>query len=235
MRRVPVGERVNRIQAFALHMCDRGGVDREQVFASTARMRRDLADLLAGLDERALTTPSLCAGWDVLTCAAHTAPDADGSLAGFMLAVLRYGGPHRANTGLAKRLADQGRDAVVSALRENADQRISPPVVREYGQFTDQIIHGVDIRRPIAVPWEPEPDDVRAALGFLTGGRAAGFVRRGVLAGLRFDAADVGFESGSGPVVRGRGVDMAAAICGRSAVLRDLTGDGVHLLRDRIT
>jgi uncharacterized protein (TIGR03083 family) len=210
-------------------------VDREQVFAATARMRRDLADLLVGLDERALATPSLCAGWDVLTCAAHTAPDGNDSLARFTLAMLRYGGPHRANTGLAKRLADRGRDAVVAELRQNADQRISPPGVREYGQFTDQIVHGVDIRRPIGVPWETEPDDVRAALGFLTGGRAVGFVRRGVLAGLRFDAVDVGFESGDGPVVQGRGVDLAAALCGRTAVLEDLTGDGVPILLSRIT
>jgi len=219
----------------AFHMCDCDCVDREQVFASTARMRRDLADLLADLDERELATPSLCAGWDVLTCAAHTAPDADSTAARFVLAMVRYGGPHRANNGLAKQLADQGRDAVVAALRDNADLRISPPGVREYGQFTDQIVHGVDIRRPIGVPWEPEPDDVRAALGFLTRGRVVGFVPRGVLAGLRVDAVDVGFTSGEGAVVRGRGVDLAAALCGRVAVLDDLTGDGVSILRSRIT
>jgi uncharacterized protein (TIGR03083 family) len=214
-------------------MCDCAYVDREQVFAATARMRRDLADLLAGLDDRALATPSLCAGWDVLTCAAHTA-DVDGSVARFMLAMVRYGGPHRANTGMAKRFAGRGRDAVVASLRENADRRVSPPGVREYGPFTDQVIHGVDIRRPIGVPWDPEPDYVRAALGFLTRGRVVGFVPRGVLAGLRVDAVDVGFESGAGPALRGRGVDLAAALCGRVAVLDDLTGDGVPILRSRI-
>jgi uncharacterized protein (TIGR03083 family) len=197
-------------------------------------MRRDLADLLAGLDERTLATPSLCAGWDVLTCGAHTALVADGSLAGFMVAMVRYGGPHRANSGTAKRLAGRGRDAVVASLREQADRRVSPPGVREYGPFTDQIVHGVDIRRPIGVPWEPEPDDVRAALGFLTAGRAVGFVRRGVLTGLRIDAVDVGFGSGEGLVVRGRGVDLAAALCGRVAVLDDLTGEGVSILRSHI-
>jgi uncharacterized protein (TIGR03083 family) len=196
-------------------------------------MRRDLADLIAELDDRALSTPSLCAGWDVLTCAAHTA-DVDGSMARFMLAMVRYGGPHRANTGMAKRFAGQGRDAVVASLRENADRRVSPPGVREYGPFTDQLVHGLDIRRPIGVPWEPEADDVRAALGFLTDGQVIGFVRRNVLAGLRVDALDVGFESGDGLVVRGRGVDLAAALCGRAAVLEDLTGEGVPILRSRI-
>jgi uncharacterized protein (TIGR03083 family) len=176
---------------------------REQVFVTTSRMRRDLADLIAGLDERALATPSMCAGWDVLTCVAHTAC-LDGSLAGFMLAMVRYGGPHRANTGMARRLADQGRDAVVASLRGNADRRISPPGVREYGQFVDQMIHGFDIRRPIGVRRDPEPDDVRAALGFLTTGRTVGFVRRGVLTGLRVDAVNVAFQSGDGPMVRGR-------------------------------
>jgi uncharacterized protein (TIGR03083 family) len=214
-------------------MCDRGPVDREQIFAATARMRRDLADLLERLDDRALATPSLCAGWDVLTCAAHTA-DVDGSIARFMLAMVRYGGPHRANTGMAKRFAGQGRDAVVASLRENADRRVSPPGVHEYGPFTDQLVHGVDIRRPIGVPWDPEPDDVRAALGFLTRGRVVGFVGRDVLPGLRFDAVDVGFQTGDGPVVQGRGIDLAAALCGRVAVLDDLTGDGVPILGSRI-
>jgi uncharacterized protein (TIGR03083 family) len=209
-------------------------VDRERVFAATARMRRDLAGLLDGLNERALATPSMCSGWDVLTCAAHTVPEASGSTVRFLAAAVRYGGPHRATTGMAKRLASRGRDAVVTSLRENADCRVCPPVVRELGPLTDQVVHGLDIRRPIGVPWEPDGVDVRAAMAFLTTRHAPGFVRRGVLAGLRIDAADVEFATGDGPVVRGRGVDLAAALCGRVAVLEELTGDGVPLLQARV-
>jgi uncharacterized protein (TIGR03083 family) len=210
-------------------------VDREGVFAATTRMRRELADLLAGLDDARLATPSLCAGWDVLTCAAHTAAGLTGSTAGFLVSVVRYGGPHRATTGTARRLAAHGRDAVVAALREQADRRVAPPGVREYGPFTDQIVHGLDIRRPLGLAWEPGHEEVRAALDFLTGDRAFGFVRRGVLDGLRFEAQDVPFTSGDGPQLRGRGVDLAAAVCGRVAVLDDLRGDGVAVLRGRLS
>lgn len=220
--------------AVAHGLCHCGPMEQEQVFAATARMRRGLAELLADLDQRQLATPSLCVGWDVLTCAAHTAPTANGSTARFMLAVLRYGGPHRANTALAKRLAARGRDAVVELLQENADRRVCPPGVREYGPFADQVVHGLDIRRPLGVRWEPENEDVRAVLGFLTSGRAVGFVRRGVLTGLRVDAEDVEFAMGNGPVVRGRGVDLAAALCGRASVVEDLTGEGIRTLRDRL-
>lgn len=212
-----------------------GPMEQDAVFAATTRMRRALADVLAGLDNARLATPSLCAGWDVLTCAAHLAHGAVGSTAGFLVSAVRYGGPHRATTGTATRLAARGRDAVVATLREYAGREVCPPGVREYGPFTDHIVHGLDIRRPLGLPWEPEHDDVVAALGFLTGGRAFGFIRRGALAGLRVEAQDVPFASGDGPVLRGRGVDLAAAVCGRTAVLGDLTGDGVAVLRGRLS
>ena len=46
-------------------------VDRERVFASSALERHRLADLVDDLNETQLATPSLCAGWNVKTVAAH--------------------------------------------------------------------------------------------------------------------------------------------------------------------
>ena len=43
----------------------------DQIFAAVAAERRKIADLIDTLDEDALATPSLCAGWDVKTVAAH--------------------------------------------------------------------------------------------------------------------------------------------------------------------
>ena len=45
-------------------------VDDQFVFAAVAAQRRNFADLIEGLDEAQLATPSLCAGWDVKTVAA---------------------------------------------------------------------------------------------------------------------------------------------------------------------
>ncbi|MBV8860340.1 MAG: maleylpyruvate isomerase N-terminal domain-containing protein [Mycobacterium sp.] len=46
-------------------------VDRNLVFSAVAGQRRQIADLIDYLDDEELATPSLCAGWDVITVAAH--------------------------------------------------------------------------------------------------------------------------------------------------------------------
>jgi uncharacterized protein (TIGR03083 family) len=46
-------------------------VSREFVFAAVADERHRMANLLDGLGAAQLATPSLCAGWDVATVAAH--------------------------------------------------------------------------------------------------------------------------------------------------------------------
>jgi hypothetical protein len=45
-------------------------VNRQFVFAAVADERRRIADVLESLDDAQLSTPSLCAGWDIKTVAA---------------------------------------------------------------------------------------------------------------------------------------------------------------------
>lgn len=47
-------------------------------------------------------------------------------------------------------------------------------------------------------------------------------------AGLRFEATDLDWTCGSGPVVRGTGEALALGLTGRSVVLAELAGDGVR-------
>jgi hypothetical protein len=58
-------------------------VDRETLFTATANERRRVADLIADLDDAQLATPSLCAGWDVKTVAAHLVSTLTDGLPGF--------------------------------------------------------------------------------------------------------------------------------------------------------
>jgi Mycothiol maleylpyruvate isomerase N-terminal domain len=53
-------------------------MEREHIFDAVAAERRRIADLLDALDEEALATPSLCAGWDVKTVAAAPRPSPGG-------------------------------------------------------------------------------------------------------------------------------------------------------------
>jgi uncharacterized protein (TIGR03083 family) len=46
-------------------------VEKRYVFAAVADERRQIANLLDGLDDSQLVTPSLCSGWDIKTVAGH--------------------------------------------------------------------------------------------------------------------------------------------------------------------
>ena len=80
-------------------------IEREQIFRAVAAERRSIADLIDTLDEDALATPSLCAGWDVKTVAAHLVSVFADSFWRFQWAALRHGGFNRAIDELARRRA----------------------------------------------------------------------------------------------------------------------------------
>ncbi|WP_331272367.1 maleylpyruvate isomerase family mycothiol-dependent enzyme [Motilibacter aurantiacus] len=207
----------------------------DSVFALVADRRRQVADLVEMLDERQLATPSLCVGWDVRTVAAHLTESAAPNVPGMLLAVLRAGGrPHRANAELARRSAQRSAREIADRLRQRADSRFAPPFAGPRAPLTEVLVHEGDIRLPLGLAYEPGPEHVRPALEFLATGRPVGFVPRGRLAALRLDAHDLGQAWGSGALVRGRGIDLVLAACGRPAALRDAEGEGVGLLRERL-
>ncbi len=208
---------------------------RDDVFAASAAERRALADTLDRLDDAQLATPSLCGGWDVRTVAAHLASAVLPSKGAFLVALLRSGfRPHVANDHEARRVAARPFPEVVHALRANADSRFAPPVVGARGPLTDALVHGADVCVPLGLPHHPAGDHVRLALDFVTSGRPVGFVPRGRLLGLELVADDLGWSWGAGDRVAGRGIDVLAAACGRTAVLDRLLGPGCTPLRRRL-
>ena len=62
---------------------------------------------------------------------------------------------------------------------------------------------------------------------------AIGFTPRRRVAGLRFEATDLDWARGTGPVVAGPAEALMLAITGRSVALTDLDGPGVPILRSR--
>lgn len=206
------------------------------MFEAVERNRTAFADLVGGLTEEQLGHPSLCDAWDCRTVAGHLAAASSPEMGEFLRALVRAGGnPHRANTALAVAAADRPTADLVALLRTRASNRATPPVVGPRGPLTDAIVHAVDIAFPLGLPLDPAPADVRTALEFVTTGRPVGFVGRGWLSGLRLIADDAGFVHGSGAEVRGHGVDVLVAACGRTAALNRVHGPGVALLRARIT
>ncbi|MGY1856045.1 maleylpyruvate isomerase family mycothiol-dependent enzyme [Modestobacter sp. SYSU DS0290] len=204
-------------------------------FVLAAVRRRAVADLIAGLDDAQLATPSLCAGWDVRTVGAHLADAAaPGALGEFARDLVRARGRlHRANDEAARRAGRRPVAETVALLRERADSRFTPPVTGPRAPLTEVLVHEGDMRLPLGLPFAPDPAAVRVALEFVTTGRPVGFVPRGRLRGLRLVATDLDWSAGDGAEVRGRGVDLLLAACGRGAVLPELDGPGRRLLEDR--
>ena len=208
-------------------------VGRDVVFAAVADERRRLATLLEGLDDDQLASPSLCAGWDVKTVAAHLVSDFSDGFWGFLAAGLRYRGMHRGIDQLARRRAQLPVGEIIATLRAQADFRLSPPVTGPVSGLTDVLVHGGDIRIPLSLPFEPDPQLVTLTLDFLAGPTPFGFIPRNRLRGIRLHATDLDRTWGDGPELRGPGAALMMTVLGRDALVPALDGPGLPVLRHR--
>jgi uncharacterized protein (TIGR03083 family) len=206
-----------------------------EILAMIADDRRRIADLVESLSPQELDTPSLCSQWTVREVVGHLTAAIAAPRRLFLPLLLRTGfNMHEANSRLARMMGGRPVADLVAVLRDNAEKPFRPPIVGYPGQLTDLQVHGQDIRRPLGLPHGLLPDRLRVSLDFLVGGRAPGFVPRSRPAGLRFEATDLDWAWGAGPLVRGTAEAVMLALTGRAVVLAELDGDGVAVLRDRL-
>jgi uncharacterized protein (TIGR03083 family) len=205
------------------------------ILAMIGEQRRWTADLIDSLTDEQLSAPSLCAQWTVKEVAAHLYAAVASRRRELLVLTLRNGfNLHKANALHAQAAARRPAAELAAGLREHAGVRFRPPIVGYHGPLTDLHVHGQDIRRPLGLPAVLRPEAVRVSLDFLVGGRAVGFTPKRRPAGLRFEATDLGWAWGTGPVVRGTGEALMLALTGRTVALADLDGDGVSALRARL-
>jgi uncharacterized protein (TIGR03083 family) len=206
------------------------------VFPLIATERRRLADGLEGLDPGVWETPSLCAGWTVHVVAAHLNAPWEASVPTVLVEVVRARSLAGGFDRLARKLADRLPPAAcVAGLRDNADSHFTPPGAGAEAPLTDVIVHGVDMLQPSGRAVDIDPVALVTSLGYLTRGNVKGFVPKGRIDGLAFEASDLEFRAGVGPdVVRGPALALCAAICGRRPVLDQLSGEGLTTLASRI-
>ncbi len=206
----------------------------DELFAAITQQRLRTADTLDRLVPTAWETPSLCDGWTVRDVVGHMLMPLEVSVPRLLVKMITARGFNGASRALSREIA-ASRDpaALVAALRERAGKRFTPPGLGPIAPLTDICVHTRDIERPLGIASTLQPEDVVAVLGWITSGRAKGFVDPARTAGLRFEATDVGWASGLGPVVRGDGEAIVLAVTGRTPALDDLEGDGVSELRRR--
>jgi uncharacterized protein (TIGR03083 family) len=210
-------------------------VDREFIFAAVADERRQIASLLEELDDAQLATPSLCAGWDIKTVAAHLVSTITDGLPVFLRLAVRRGSLARAIDELARRRAQLTSAEIAARLRQYADRPISPPLFGPLDPLADVLVHGGDIRIPLGLPFEPDPKLAALALDFLTGPWPFGFVPLGRLRGISLRGTDVGRVWGKGAEISGPVAVLMMAVAGRTVQLDALDGRGLAILCHRLS
>jgi uncharacterized protein (TIGR03083 family) len=209
-------------------------LDREFVFAAVADERHGIACLLEGLNAEQLATPSLCTGWDVKTVAAHAVSTVTDGTPAFLRLALRRGSMARAVDELARRRARLPAAEIAADLHRCADHPLSPPLFGPLDPLADVMVHGGDIRIPLGLPFEPDPQRAAMAMDFLTGPWPFAFVPLGRLRGISLHASDIGRTWGSGVGVHGPVAALMMAVTGRTALLHLLDGPGLPKLSGRL-
>lgn len=205
-----------------------------QLVADVAEERLVMADLFESLTEGQLRTPSLCDGWTVKDVAAHLTASFNVTLPEMFVRVLgEQLSIARAIDRLTKQLAGRPIEGIVAQLRAQAGNDRHPPGA-PLAPLVEVIVHGEDVRRPLGIGHTVPFERVSAAMEFVTGGRAVGFLPGSRVRGLRFVATDGDGAWGKGNIIHGPAMSLLLAALGRRVALADL-GGATNVLADRLT
>jgi uncharacterized protein (TIGR03083 family) len=199
------------------------------IHAEREALVADLATLTTGQ----WATPSLCTGWTVRDVFGHLIATARMTPPAFFAAMARAG--FRFNTMSANLIAAETTATPAEALaefRKLLTATTHPPGPAE-AMLGEAVIHGEDIRRPLGIKREYPAEAVTRVADFNKGSNLLiGSKRR--IAGLTLTAADLDWQTGTGPEVTGPALSLVLAMTGRAAAVGDLSGDGVATLRSRM-
>ncbi|QIK63444.1 maleylpyruvate isomerase family mycothiol-dependent enzyme [Leucobacter viscericola] len=195
------------------------------VHAERQRLLSDLDALPAARWE----TPSLCPNWTVHDVLAHLIDTAKMGRLAFVWSMVRAGGNFdRANEQGVRRCKRGDPEQTLADFRRASGLRRTPPA-NLATRLVEAIVHGEDIRRPLAIVGDYPTAAVHEALAYqlrtpdsFGGGRERA-------AGRRLVDSDTGKSWGDGLEVRGKAVDLLLAASGRKIAPELLDGPGASL------
>lgn len=196
--------------------------------------REALSDYLTTLTPEQWDTPSLCGGWSVKDVAAHmlVIPTMSKGQVFRAFAGSRFN-LDRMNSTLVTKLAAQMSTAeIAAATRSSASSQSMPPGLKLAGVFTELAVHSSDLSEVAGRPFDLPVSDYVANLDYLKDIQPV-FGAKKRIAGLKLQATDADWSTGSGPVVSGPSKQLLLALAGRRSALDKLTGEGLTTLRSR--
>ncbi|KAB1949815.1 maleylpyruvate isomerase family mycothiol-dependent enzyme [Brevibacterium linens] len=195
--------------------------------------RARLADLLSTLEPEQWALATLCADWTVEQVVAHLGVAANTGRWAWIRSIVRAGfDPAKHNARLLERSLGGSPEETLAKFHSSISLTIAP--TKDFPAFLGEVIvHGQDIARPLELDLIPDAEaTVEVARYFASKDFAVN--SKTLVKGVRLSAVDADFESGSGPQVAGRLLDLVMAMAGRPEALADLTGSGVAELRRRM-
>ncbi len=194
--------------------------------------RKALATVLQALDADQWQAASLCGKWTVRDVTAHMTATAKITPPGFFaklaMSGFSFGRMQDKDITAEKGAAPADTLARFEAVENSTNHPPGPPNT----MLGETIIHAEDIRRPLGIQHNyPAGAVVQVAEFFKGSNLLIGAKRR--IDGLALRATDADWSHGTGPEVSGPLLSLVMAMTGRKAALRDLTGEGVTMLRER--
>lgn len=196
----------------------------------------ELSAYLHSLDEADWERPSLCEGWRVRDVVGHILYGNEQNLLTLPFRLAKHGfSSDRSGKAYSIARAEGRSPAELLAAFDARDPwagtcKVFPPKL----VLLDRLVHHQDIRRALghhrAIPAERVVAvlDATPTLGSVFGAK-------GRTKGLRFEATDVDWSWGDGPVVTGPGEALFMTMLGRSQPLSELRGAGAAELGSRVT
>ncbi|XVV38007.1 maleylpyruvate isomerase family mycothiol-dependent enzyme [Streptomyces sp. CA-100214] len=195
--------------------------------------RSALAQDLAGLGAAQWAAASLCERWTVEEVVAHLTAGARVGRWRWLLSMLAA--RFDADLHNDRRLAEHRGATPEATLRRFRETVAGPagPTGHTAAWLGEVVVHGEDIRRPLGLVRTPPVATTTAVARFFAA-RDFTVSSRGAIAGLRVEATDGPFATGSGDLLRGPTLSLVMGMAGRAAACEDLEGDGVAVLRTRL-
>jgi uncharacterized protein (TIGR03083 family) len=206
----------------------------EQIWSLVHAERAALAADLADVTDQQWATPSLCTGLTVRQVLAHLTAGASLNSVRWLAGVVRcrFDFDKMVTMRLAEQLGATPTETL-ARFRSIVSSTSKPPLPTT-AMLGETIVHAEDIRRPLGIHRDYPITTLTLPASYYQGSDLV-VLAKGRIVGLRLQASDGPFATGSGPLVSGSTLALIMAMTGRETYCGELGGDGVPALRARCT
>jgi uncharacterized protein (TIGR03083 family) len=200
------------------------------VHAERAALAADLADLTG----QQWATVALCTGFTVRQVLAHLTAGASLNPVRWLAGVIRC--RFDFDKQVAMRLAEQlgATPAETLARFRRVVTSTTKAPVPTAAMLGETIVHGEDIRWPLGIHRDYPITTLTQLANYYQGSDLVVPAKKRIV-GLRLQASDGPFATGSGPLVSGSTLALIMAMTGRVTYCDQLDGDGAATIRARCT